>query len=172
MPCWVRSLAASLVGGLEETLKMLPMIFPMIPTLIGSVVGALASGPLGTTVLRGVLAGGLLGGAGSVAMQQRARGPVTLPTHLPAPLPVAPAAVLPDGQLVEPPSTPGELREQQKTEFEQAMKESREARNPCAHLDFGVYRFGMGPDGNCHKGSTLAWMRQNPGKDPMFAPIG
>ena len=119
---------------------MLPMFFPMIPTLIGSVVGALVSGPLGTTVLRGVLAGGLLGGAGSVAMQQRARGPVTLPAPSPAPLPVAPApaAVLPDGQLVTPPATPGDLHAQQEAEkladWSRASNTAKEAERKAVEL--------------------------------------
>ena len=147
---------------------MVPMFFPMIPTLIGSVVGALVSGPLGTTVLRGVLAGGLLGGAGSVAMQQRARGPVTLPVRgiqgpsscppgmmldgnmpskcVPWPLlagspqggAITGGLILPDGQLVTPPSTPGDLHAQQEAaklaDWSRASTTTKEAERKAVEL--------------------------------------
>jgi hypothetical protein len=114
------------------------MKFPLIPTLIGGIVGSLVSEPLGSTPLQGILAGGLLGAVGAYAMQERATRPMVIPVIPVSPAAVPPpAAVLPDGQLVTPPSTPGELHEQEAeklADWSRASSSAREAEREAVEV--------------------------------------
>jgi len=116
------------------------MKFPLIPTLIGGIVGSLVSEPLGSTPLQGILAGGLLGGVGAYVVNPQRVGTQTTATPYPvgAPLPMAPAAVLPDGQLVTPPSTPGDLHAQQEAaklaDWSRASSGAKEAEREAVEL--------------------------------------
>ena len=108
------------------------MKFPLIPTLIGGIVGSLVSEPLGSTPLQGILAGGLVGAVGAYALQERATRPMVSPAAVPPP-----AAVLPDGQLVTPPSTPGELHEQEAeklADWSRASSSAREAEREAVEV--------------------------------------
>ena len=85
-------------------------MIPVIP-LIGGLIGALASNPLGTTVARGILGGAVTGVVADVVMnRQRKRAPKV--ADAPAG-PITGGLLLPDGQPVNPPATPGELSERQ-----------------------------------------------------------
>jgi hypothetical protein len=90
-------------------------MIPAIP-LVGGLLGALASSPLGTTVARGILGGLITGVVADVVIKGREKQAIQA---LRAPTPavaVTGGLLLPDGQPVNPPATPGDLASQQMVE--------------------------------------------------------
>ena len=140
-------------------------MIPAIP-LVGGLLGALASSPLGTTVARGILGGLITGAVADVVMKRQRATPQGVAS--PAPVAPMPGAMLPDGQPVNPPATPGDLASRQMVE------QYIDKQDPCAAMNWpgSPYTYVVDPaTGNCVKSSVLAWREANPGVNPAFAPI-
>ena len=117
------------------------------PTAGGGLLGALASSPLGTTVARGILGGLITGVVADVVIKGREKQALPQVASRPAAgVGVTGGLLLPDGQPLNPPATPGDLAEQQmvKQYIDQRQGAASEVPDKCVVGAGGGYACGTG----------------------------